>query len=78
MAKSIQFKATSRDNNVERYLLTFNTPQDYEDALNICKERGYLRFRNGKEKYLIGRPIRVSRDDRAIEVDAAEDLGLSL
>lgn len=78
MAKNIQFKTTSRKNIVERYLLTFDTSEDYDEAIKLCKERGFICFRNGGPHRLLGRPVRVSREDRAIEVDAAVDLGLSL
>lgn len=70
----MEFKAARTDKPVRRYRLTFNSPEDFQEAMALCDEKGFIRFYNGGEKPLIGHPIRAIEEDRIIEVDAAEDI----
>lgn len=59
---------------VRRYYLKFDSEEEFDKALTICKEKGSLRFTNGDpDKTLVGRLVRASRERRYIEVDAAID-----
>ncbi|MBF2734535.1 MAG: hypothetical protein ISN26_00315 [Betaproteobacteria bacterium AqS2] len=59
---------------VERHRIQFNTREGFAEACRRCGEQGFLRFRNGKDFFLVGRLVRANQEELIIELDAARDV----
>ncbi|MBF2735998.1 MAG: hypothetical protein ISN26_08065 [Betaproteobacteria bacterium AqS2] len=70
---SISFIPEGEARNVQRHRLRFKTKDDFNKAILMNKQKGYIVFHSGENRRLVGQIVLVFPEDFAVEVDAAAD-----